>query len=263
MRKLNTTILIGLIVAGLGFVLVFAYGRNVDDRIADGKATVDVLVAMESLTSGTTAGDLEKKVEKRAIPNEYLAQDAIKDLDEVEGLVLLGPIPEDGQLTKAQFGQARDAGAIKPSDGKIALAIGVDLTPGVARYIAAGSTVDVFATYTNGSGATTPGQPAPADDIAVKRTKLFVSNVKVLSVSVAEVPDDNADNNEDNASSAPAATTVEVVAVLDLTPAQAEQVVNAQTLGEIYLALNSVDGEGQAHKTPTGVTPEQVVTANT
>lgn len=260
MRKLNTTILIGLLVAALGFVLTFAYLNDYDDRVADGKATVDVLVAMEQLTSGATPGDLEGKVEVKKIPSEYVAEDAIKDLDEVDGLVLLGPIAKDGQLTAAQFGQARDAGAIKPSDGKIALAIGVDLTPGVARYITAGATVDVFATYNTGSGAAT-SQASAQRDIAVKRTKLFVSNVKVLSVSVAEVPDDNADNNEDNVTST-AASTVEVVAVLDVTPAQAEQLVNAQTLGELYLALNSVDGKGKEHKTPTGVTPETVVTAN-
>lgn len=261
MRKLNTTILIGLLVAALGFVLTFAYLKDYDDRVADGKATVNVLVASEQLTSGSTPGDLENKVELKAIPSEYVAEDAIKDLDEVDGLVLLGPIAKDGQLTTAQFGQARDAGAIKPSDGKIALAVGVDLTPGVARYITAGSTVDVFATYNTGSGTATSAQAGTQRDIAVKRTKLFVSNVKVLSVSVAEVPDDNADNNEDNTTST-AASTVEVVAVLDVTPAQAEQLVNAQTLGELYLALNSVDGKGKEHKTPTGVTPETVVTAN-
>lgn len=261
MRKLNTTILIGLLVAGLGFVLVFAYGNNVDDRVADGKATVDVLVATEALASGTTAGDLKDKVEKRAIPNEYLAQDVIKDLEEVKGLVLLGPIPADGQLTKAQFGQARDAGAVKPTKGNVALAIGVDITPGVARYITAGSTVDVFATYTAGSNTSNTQQGSTERDIAVKRTKLFASNIKVMSVTVAEVPDDNADNNKDSTQT-PAETVVEVVAVLDVSPAEAEQIVNAQTLGEIYLALNSIDGTGEKHKTPTGVTPEQVVTAN-
>lgn len=260
MRKLNTTILIGLLVAALGFVLTFAYLDDYEDRVADGRATVDVLVASERLTSGATPGDLEGKVAVKAVPSEYVADDAISDLDDVAGLVLLGPVAKDGQLTKAQFGQARDAGAIAPSDGKVALAVGVDLTPGVARYITAGSTVDVFATYTAGSGTAAQGSGSDRD-VAAKRTKLFVSNVKVLSVSVAEVPDDDADDNADSTTSTEAST-VEVVAVLDVTPAQAEQIVNAQTLGELYLALNSVDGKGEDHKTPTGVTPEQVVTAN-
>jgi pilus assembly protein CpaB len=255
-RKLNTTILIGLLVAALGFVLAFAYGRNVDDRVADGKATEEVLVATEALVAGDTPTDIADKVESRAIPREYLAEGVIKSLDEVKGLVLLGPLPQDGQLTKAAFGQARDATAVKPSKGNVALAIGVDLTPGVARYITAGATVDVFATYTTGSGTGSQSQR----EAAVKRTKLFVSNVKVMSVTVAEVPKDADDEESTVADSA--ASVVEVVAVLDVSPAEAEQIVNAQVLGDIYLALNSVDGKGEEHKTPTGTTPEQVVGAN-
>lgn len=262
MRKLNTTILIGLLVAGLGFVLVFAYGSNVDDRVADGKATVEVLVATQPLAAGSTVSDLDGKVETRKVPKAFLTSDAVRTLDDVKGLVLLGPIPQEGQLSKASFGQARGAVAVQPSKGNIALAIGVDLTPGVARYITAGSTVDVFATYTSGSQTSSANQ-GDQKDIAVKRTKLFVSNIKVMSVSVAEVPDDNAGNDADQTTSQRQESIVEVVAVLDVSPAQAEQIVNAQTLGQIYLGLNSIDGtDGQNHKTPTGVTPEQVVTAN-
>ena len=261
MRKLNTTILIGLLVAALGFVLAFAYGQNVDDRVADGKATEEVLVAIEALAEGDTVAEISEKVESRAIPREYLATDVIKSLDEVEGQVLLGPLAKDGQLTKASFGQPKDATAVKPSKGNVALAIGVDLTPGVARYIQAGSTVDVFATYTSGTSAA--GSGSNQNDVAVRRTKLFVSNVKVMSVTVAEVPDDDATEDEEGSTvTDSAASTVEVVAVLDVSPAQAEQIVNAQTLGDLYLALNSVDGKGEQHKTPTGTTPELVVTAN-
>lgn len=257
MRKLNTTILIGLLVAALGFVLAFAYGRNVDDRVADGKATEEVLVATEALVAGDTPTDIAEKVESRAVPREYLAEGTIKSLDEVKGLVLLGPVPAEGQLTKADFGQARDATAVKPSKGNVALAIGVDLTPGVARYITAGSTVDVFATYQSGSTNQTQG----GQNQAVRRTKLFASNINVMSVTVAEVPKDATEEEESTVPDS-AASVVEVVAVLDVTPAEAEQIVNAQTLGDIYLALNSVDGKGEEHKTPTGTTPELVVSAN-
>ena len=40
MRKLNVMIVAGLIVAVIGAAVVIAYGRSVDNRIADGRQTV-------------------------------------------------------------------------------------------------------------------------------------------------------------------------------------------------------------------------------
>ena len=187
------------------------------------------------------------------IPTAYVAEGALTDLQDVEGQVLLGPVGKDGQITKAMFGQPVDAGAVKPSEGKVALAVGVELSPGVARYLTPGSSVDVFVTYQTTSAA---GAKSASAGQSTQRTKLFVSNVKVLSVSVATLPE----SSQDSTTSTSSAT--QVIAVLDLTPADAEKVVNASTLGSIYFALSSVDGSGQQHKTPQGVTPDDVVVSN-
>src|SRR5438477_257651 len=45
MRKLNISIIIGVIIALVGASLVFFYGRHVDNKISDGKATMSVIVA--------------------------------------------------------------------------------------------------------------------------------------------------------------------------------------------------------------------------
>lgn len=244
MRKLNATIAVGLVLAVLGAALVFLYGRNVDERIADGQETVSVLVAASNLASGTPAESLGQGITAREIPRAYVPEDvALLSLSDVAGQTLRQDVPAGVQLTKAMFGTSGVANAIKPTDGNIALAVGVDITPGVARYIGPESFVDIFVTYT-GSGSTTA-------TVANQRTKLFATNVRVLSVSVAPPPED-ADSDGGRGESG-------VVAVLDVPPDMGERVVNATTLGSLYLALSV---KGQLHTTPTGVTPDDVVSAN-
>lgn len=248
MRKLNVTILVGLLVALLGFALVFAYGSRVDSRVAAGKETVSVLVAATGAAAGLTPAELGEVLETREVPRLYVAEGALSSLEEVEGQVLLGPLAKGAQVTAAQFGAPGVAGAVKPAPGRVALAVGVALTPGVARYVTPGSRVDVFVTYEGGAAA---GAEGP--DPITGRTKLFATGVKVMSVSVAA-----AEQAEDGGA---AATSGQVVAVLDLAPAEAEKVVNAATLGSLYLALASNEGDAETHRTP-GVTPENVVGSN-
>lgn len=252
MRKLNVTILVGVLVALLGFGLVLAYGSNVDQRVADGKKTQPVLVASQSLAAGASPGDLASQVTSQDIPTAYTAEGALTELKDVEGQVLLGPVGKGGQLTRSMFGQPVNAGAVKPSKGNVALAVGVPLSPGVARYLTPGSSVDVFVTYQSGAA----GGGKNGAGLSIQRTKLFVSDVKVMSVTVA-IP---AETKSGTTTSTTGST--EVVAVLDVTPTDAEKIVNATTLGTIYFGLSSVDGKGQSHTTPLGVTPDDVVVSN-
>ena len=254
MRKLNITILVGALVALLGFAIVFGYGRNVDQRVADGRETTMVLVAKEGLLAGATPAELAGKLVAMPVPSAYLAEGALTKLDGVTGKVLLGPLPKGGQLSASMFGEPASAGAVRPAKGRVALAVGVSLTPGVARYITPGSTVDVFVTY----GGASQQQGQSSADIG-GLTKLFASNVTVLSVSVAVPPasgnksrDEQANQNANNGG---------VVVVLDVLPADAEKFVNAATLGQLYLALSSVDGKGTEHRTK-GAKPADVVGSN-
>lgn len=242
MRRLNITIIAGLLAALIGGLLVFSYGKKVDEKIAEGKETVGVLVAASELAAGTVAEALEGKVEVQQIPREYVSSGAISDLADVAGLALVAPVPEGAQLSEGLFSSAGQLAALKPDEGSVALAVQVDLPAGVARYITTGSFVDVFATYQQLEGQTD----------SVNRTKLILSGAKVLSVSIA------APTTEEDASGS-AVPIDQVLAVLQLRPQEAERVVNATELGQIYLALTN---EGEFHETPDGAVPDDVVDAN-
>jgi pilus assembly protein CpaB len=245
MRRLNLTIVLGLVAALVGALLVLAYGSKVKERISDGKETIPVLVAGAAIEPGVTPESLADLTSIEEIPREYVALGALGDLGAVEGLVLSAPLSEGAQLTAGQFAAPEAISSLQPEKGKVAVAVQVGLSPGVARYASPGGSVDVFATYEPINQGT---EVSPASN----RTKLFLSGIRVLAVSVA------AAQTEDEESGA---TTLqnEVIAVLEVTPAQAERLVNASTLGTLYLAITN---DGEQHTTPNGVTPDDVVAAN-
>src|SRR5690242_1059028 len=186
MRKLNITVLVGIVVALVGAGLVFVYGHNVDNKISGGKQTVAVLVADEFLGAGMTAGDVVSHVHVAQIPSAYVVKNAIGDTnnlssDQAASAVLSGSVPEGGQLSYNDFVAAGQSGRLAPSKGNVALSVETPLSSGVARYLQPGQLVDAFVTYSGGSGGSSSG----SNDTA-SRTKLFASGVKVLSVSVAQ-----------------------------------------------------------------------------
>ena len=124
----------------------------------------------------------------------------------------------------------------------------MDLSPGVARFLQPGSFVDVFVTYdqlATASSSTSGVTVQPVNRRASNRTKLFISGVKVLSVSVA--PPTTAAGQQERPAGAfgtagsTTVTTEGVIAVLDVSPRDAERLVNATTLGQLYLALSQED----------------------
>ena len=270
MRKLNVAIIAGLVVAVLGFAGVFYYATTVDNRIADGKRTVSVLVAKSALPTGALSSTLTSMVQTKDVPQEYVADGYLNALTQVSGLVLLGPIAPGVQLNRADFGQPDAAtAAITPKPGRLAVAVGVDLDPGVARYITPNSRVDMFVTYdssviagglpsTSAANQTLLTKPGVQDPTS--RTRLFMSGVTVLSVTEAPAPATGT-----GTTSTTGTVPSDVLVILDLSPTDSEKVINAEQLGKIYLGLAystvAADGTvtGEVHTTPTGVTPNDVI----
>jgi pilus assembly protein CpaB len=250
MRKLNVSIVVGVIVAVLGAGIVVAYGQSVNKQAVTGKNPVSVLVADGDLAAGTPANEVAGSVHVMKVPSAFAVDGALSDPRALtssvgRNAVLTGPVPKGGQLSSRSFADAAVAGRVRPAPGHVAISVETDLSPGVARYLSVGSLVDVFATYhdvRDQNGKLTP---------ASSRTKLFASGVKVLAVSVAQEP--SGDSNGDSSG-----LLDKVVALLDMAPDAAEKLVNATTLGDIYLA-ETANGHDT---TPTGALPTDVVASN-
>ena len=257
MRKLNASIVLGIIVAIIGASSVVAYGRSVDKRLATGKQPTAVLVADSALAAGSTLSDLKAAVHAEQVPAAFVVDQPVASLDDVpDGQVLTTSVAKGAQLSLTSFGDPAAAGRLDPSDGHVALSVETDLSPGVARYLSPGQLVDVFVTYRDMQG--TKGKPA----VASNRTKLFVSGAKVLAVSVAQerTPTDSKHSVFGSSSSTTQQSqpTDKVIAVLELSPTDAERLVNADTLGSIYLAYSPTGHD----RTKSGVVPDDVVRSN-
>ena len=246
MRKINVSIVVGVIVAVLGAGLVIAYGHSVNKRITSGKHPVAVLVADDAIPAGTLAKDVAKRVHVEQVPSAFVvtgAMDSTASLNQLSaGSVLTGAVPRGGQISRDAFTDAATAGRVVASPGHVAISVETDLSPGVARYLSVGSLVDVFATYhdvRDSNGKLTQ---------ASSRTKLFATGIKVLAVCVAQ------DKSNGSSSSDAATLNDKVVVLLDMAPTDAEKLVNATTLGEIYLAQSQSGHD----VTSTGAVPTDV-----
>jgi pilus assembly protein CpaB len=238
MRKLNLTIVAGLIVAVVGAALVVSYGRRVEHRAAGNGQMATVLVAKADLAAGTSAAALQGAVESKQVPQAYVVAHALSTMTQIPpGTVLRGPVVTGSQLSIADFGAANTAAAVQPKKGFVDIAVSVGLTPGVARYIQPGDQVDIF--YT---GATKDG---PA------MTKLFASGVRVVSVSDAQ-PDDSSESSAQQ-------TSDDVLAVVEVVPGEAQKIVHATATGRLYLALSAAQDK---HRTSSGTSSADLLASN-
>jgi pilus assembly protein CpaB len=259
MRKLNVMIVAGLIVAIIGAAVVIAYGRSVDNKIADGKQTVSVLVAKQDIPAGTSADQLGGMFAPKDVPSAYVESGALSSLTGQSGF-LTAAVKKNGQVSSNDFSAQQSSGitGVTPQKGMVSVSIQVNLSPGVAKYVSPNSYVDMFVTY---SGATLTNKSnnssSSLNTAALTPTKLFASNVRVLSVTPAT------DTTDTTSSSSTAPNQVspgdQVIAVVEVSPTLAQKIVNATTLGQIYLGL---DRKGDVHRTARGSTPVDVLTSN-
>lgn len=240
MRRLNITVIAGILAAVVGVAIVITYGKGVDKRVADGKQTVGVLVASDVLVPGATPAAIASKVQIQQVPKAYVGVDAIGSLQALpNGSILRVPVAKGTQISKAAFstsGASGVAGPVAPAKGSSAVAVKVGMVPGVAHYITPGATIDLFVTYK----AVKPDPNAEVTTPVV--TKLFASQVKVLSITA---------NGQTAAQQSPD----DVLLIVEATPVLAQKIINAQAAGELYVALTG----GEAHTTSGGSTPADVL----
>lgn len=220
-NKLRTVIfalIFGLVATLMAAVYIGSMRANLQEQ----GEQVSVLVAAVPVPAGTAADALLARnlVEKREYPRRYLASDALSTIDSVKNKVLVASLSPGDQVTAGKFRSSDKAEvAVRLSGGKVAVAVPVDESVGVAGQIRAGDRVAVYATFKPGPGGT-------------DRTQQLLSGVEVLAAL-------GSDQTRGMASSAQARRTL----TLAVTPAEAEKMVFAQEKGHLWFGLLPASGE--------------------
>lgn len=228
-----------VVLALIGTIAVYSYGRKADQRAAVGSRAVTVLVAAKQVPAGTSWADVVKghfaKVERLpadAAPSSALASVANAGIG--SNAVTQGDIASGQILLRESFGSAvPQTGALALPAGMIAVTVSLPSNADVAGFVGPKSQVIIFhsaqVTKVGTSGQSVTGQQPTI-------TKTLVPRATVLATSQA-APTSTTGAATANAASASANGSVLVT--LALSQLDAQRVILGQKIGDLYLGLLS------------------------
>lgn len=244
--------------------MVWLYVRGADNRAVAGKEATRVLIATKQIPKGTTGAAINKggyahlvTMPKSSVPEGAL--DAIGQ--NLEVLSMNADIAPQQLLLEGMFEQpAVLSGGLNIPEGKVAVSVPVITTAGTG-YVAPGSTLAIFDTFTvwGGAagvpdGATRPDVPnLPAGDdlnreyAKLHATRLVLAKAEVVAVGIpgqagAETNSQTSGTDvvskegDKSSSSAAQVATVSVI-TFALTQNEAERLIHAAQTGRLYIAV--------------------------
>jgi pilus assembly protein CpaB len=258
----------GVLLAGVAFVAVLAFGGMGTTPVVAPPADVNVVVAAVDLTLGTelTADKLTIQTRPQAE-----ASGTYQRTEELVGQIVRRAVPAGQALTAGDFdtrSQAQIASSLQP--GFRAIAVPLSKVDSVGALLQPGDRVDALISMTDAgalnpivlpnpnSGQTTvdgsPPDPYIVLDSYLNNTtvKIVVQNVQVLAVQ----PKSGEQANLVQPAGGPEP---DVVVILAVTPQQAEIVRYAELDGNISLVLRAPGDASAPDATTTGITLKWLV----
>jgi pilus assembly protein CpaB len=236
-------LIVAIIIAAVGTGLVFLYAHNANDRALADQNPQQVLVAKNTIASGTSVnnaiahGDLVQQT----IPAVAVIPGALRDVSSMGDLVALSTIFPGQQIVAAEFGSATQASSSGLALTKGQLAISVQLADPnrVAGFVQPGSEVAIFlsgapVTTTTGGKATTI-------------TRLLLPKIEIIAVGPTTVVP--AEAGKANPEAVPRA-----LMTLAVSQQEAEKIITAQSSGELWFGLLNGQSIIKADKGVSNVT---------
>ncbi len=250
-----------IVLAVVGTVLLISYVQSAEQRAREGQELATVLVVDEPIEKGTLAELIGDSVRETDIPLDVLAEDAVADLTELEGLVATTDLVPGEQVIASRFQTPAAVAAdsrveVPPEFLQVTIslepprAVGGRLVPGdYVGLIASFQPFDFSAVEPGdeealqeakdsiiiigaGTEETTPAFKTP------NTTQLIIHKVLITGIQVEQAPRELEDG---------AATTVEFAPTGNLLITMAagtediEKIVFVAEHGSIWLALEDID----------------------
>lgn len=243
-----------VVLAAIAGVLVWKYVTNADTRAEKDKKLVTALVSNQRIARGTTfdqaVGDKLFKTVKIPVdalpPNRILPESDQALLAIYKGKVAATDIFAGTPVVSDQFVVASQlvntvAGAIPK--GKQAITVSLDQTHAVGGFLTPGDKVNIILNLSM-TDVTKRGAAGAAGD-GLRTTAFLLPGIKVIAVGATTILPSSqaaAANVTSNSTGASTTTVPESqpanLITLEVTPRQAEQIVQATTIGTMYLSLN-------------------------
>jgi pilus assembly protein CpaB len=242
------------VVLGLLAVLTMAvYVSSRESQLLELSTLRDVLVATGDILENTVID--ERMVQRIQIPSKYVQPQAIADVREAIGRVVAVPIPGGSQIVGTYLYDAGRIGlAYEVPRGRRAVTIAVSDVTGVSGLVRPGNFVDIFGTFEFGRPIGMQGGRVQYADERTE-TRVLMQNVQLVAVERElgrERPTPTASGggflsaaDADHQAGLAAGREIRNVTVV-VAPRQAQELVLAQEIGTLTLALRSTLDTGQA-----------------
>lgn len=225
MRKQYIAAGLAVVLALFGIIAFVGYANNADDRAVAGMKTQDVLQVVKTVPSGTAASALGGSVAVKKLPKSAIAEGAVSNLAELDGLVTTTDLQPGEQLIAARFAKA----GAKSDNGvpKGFQEVTIPLTK--ARLV--GGTI------------------RPGDRVGIVTTYEKSTNMALMQVLVTRFETARLDGVMDESATAEITFAVKTL--------DAEKIVNAAEAGKVWLTKQNddTDTSGGASITPKDVNP--------
>ncbi|MFC2159364.1 Flp pilus assembly protein CpaB [Actinomycetota bacterium] len=269
MRLRIILLIVAVIIGIVAVVAVVSYISTIRSSVEKEVEKVEVLVAAQNIPKEVPVEILisSEFVVLEAIPQKYLADGVLVNLDDFDGYVTAAPINDGEQITTTKFVKPEQIGlAFTIPNDMVALSIPVTEIIGVSFLFNVGDKVNVIATFipeetdeeadeTTGTGGETTAETTldtaidaveAVEDIVLDKeiTRTLLWNVEILHIGIRSLTYE--EEFEAAEGTDPEAKEEEISGIrtvtLALTPEQAEKMVFTEEMGSVWLALLPVDG---------------------
>lgn len=249
MSRRTVGVVLAVLLALAGTTVLTMYVRSADARAREGQQLVEVLVVTQEVPAGTPALDLARALERRAVPAEAVALQAVDDLepyiDDVTAVALLpGEQLQSPRLIDPQ--ELATQSRVEIPEGMQEVTVQLDAARAVGGRLRPGDLVGVFASFdgvdTEETTISSDGEAITVSSTSTPTTQLIlhhvlVTNVQSAQVSTAAPPIESAEEPA-TLEPIPAATLLVTLAV---PAADAERVVFTAEHGAVWLSDEPIE----------------------
>lgn len=217
-------VLLAIVLAVMGTTAVLLYVNRAKNSVAAGQTAVRVLIATQRIPAGTSGESIKSKalVEEIVMPAATVPADTLTNIaSELDKLVLTHDVQPRQLILKGMFGAATKlSGGVALPEKMLALSIKTAVEEEVGGFVRPGSQVAIFVTLEAEQGK--------------RITKLLLPRVETLAVGAYgqdAVTSSQGDAENKNKG------TVTLLVTVAVSQADAEKLIHAVRIGELYLAL--------------------------